>query len=126
MKTASEEIRSLVVRAYTSGVASREQLAEIFGYHIDSIGRWIREKRKTERLAPLPRGHRLSVFDVEEREKLVEFLEKNPDATLAVIRKHFHKCCSLAAIHNTVSKLGFSLKKDVEGKRTRTRGCSKE
>jgi hypothetical protein len=34
MKTASAETRALVVKAYTSGIATRKQLAEIFGYHI--------------------------------------------------------------------------------------------
>jgi len=124
MKTASEEIRSLVVKAYISGVASREQLAAIFGYHIDSIGRWIRVSRQEKRLAPLPRGHRLSTFNLEEREKLVEFIEKHPNATLEEIRKHVQKRCSLAAIHNIVSELGYVLKKNLEGKRTRTRGYS--
>jgi hypothetical protein len=38
MKTASTEIRALVVKAYSSGISTREQLAEIFGYHIQSIG----------------------------------------------------------------------------------------
>ena len=76
MKIATEEIRTIVVKSYFSGVASRKQLAEIFGYHIDSIGRWIRENRKTERLAPLPRGHRASVFNEEERKRLIEFIEK--------------------------------------------------
>ena len=99
MKIVSEEIRTLVVKAYSSGVASRKQLAEIFGYHIDSIGRWIRESQKTGLLAPQPRGHRAAKFNAEERERLAEFIEKNPDATLEEIRNHFQKRCSLVAIH---------------------------
>ena len=126
MKIASEEIRTLVVRAYNSGVSSRKQLSEIFGYHIDSIGRWIRESRKTERLAPLPRGHRRSVFSCEEREQLAEFIEKNPDATLEEIRGHFQKHCSLVAIHKIVSKLGYIFKKNSEGERARARGYPQE
>jgi transposase len=58
MKTATEEIRSLVVKAYTSGTATRKQLAEIFGYHIQSIGNWIREHQRDGRLAPRPKGHK--------------------------------------------------------------------
>jgi transposase len=121
MKIASEEIRTIVVEAYSSGAVSRKQLAEIFGYHIGSIGRWIRENRKTERLAPLPRGHRVSVFNAEERKQLAEFIENNPDATLDEIRNHFRKPCSLVAIHKIVRKLGYVFKKNSEGKRTKTR-----
>jgi transposase len=43
MKTASAETRALVVKAYASGAAASKQLAEILGYHIQSIGNWIRE-----------------------------------------------------------------------------------
>ena len=111
MKIASPEIRFYVVKAYTLGLASRKQLAAIFGYHIDSIGRWIRESQRTYRLAPLPRGHRRSVFSPEEHESLAKFIENNPDATLNEIREHFKKECSVVAVHKVVKKLGTSLKK---------------
>ena len=114
MKIASEETRRIVVEAYSSGVASRKQLAEIFGYHRGTIGRWIRESRKTGLLAPRPRGHRPSGFNAEEREQLAEFIEKNPDATLDEIRSHFQKHCPLAAIHKIVRKPGYVFKKTLK------------
>jgi transposase len=55
------------VKAYASGAATREQLAEIFGYHIQSSGNWIREFEREGRLAPRPKGHRKSVFTEEEK-----------------------------------------------------------
>jgi transposase len=42
MKIATPEIRVIVVKAYQARTASRRQLADIFGYHIETIGRWIR------------------------------------------------------------------------------------
>lgn len=125
MKIASPEIRSIVVAAYSAGTASRRQLADIFGYHLETIGRWIRYSRKG-RLAPLPRGHRISVFNLDELGMLAAFIEKNPDATLAEIRDHFGKSCSLAAIHKLTRKIGYVFKKNSEGKRARTQGYSKE
>jgi len=122
MKTASAEIRDLVVNAYTSGVATRKQLSEIFGYHIQSIGNWIREYEREGRIAPRPKGHRKSVFSPEEREQLVALLQKNVDMTLAEMKNHFGKDCCLAAIHRIVAKLGFVVKKNSAGKRTRSRG----
>ena len=121
MKIASEEIRSTVVNAYLSKHASRQQLADIFGYHIGSISRWIRESQRENRFSPLPRGHRVSVFSVEERIQLGEYIEKNPDATLNEIRAHFGKGCSLAALHKIIDKMGYVYKKNAEGKRARTR-----
>jgi transposase len=125
MKIANLETRALVVKAYLSGIASRRQLADIFNYHIETIGRWIRAGRQ-ERLTPLPRGHRLSVFNPEELEQLAAYIEKNPDATLNEIRESFGKKCSLPALHKITRKIGYVFKKNSEGKRARTRGYSKK
>jgi len=75
MEIANFEIHSIVVKSYQSGTASRRQLADIFGYHIETIGRWIRASRQ-ERFTPLPRGHRPSVFNPEELELLAAYIEK--------------------------------------------------
>jgi transposase len=122
MKIATEEIRHLVVKAYLSGAANKKQLSEIFGYTVATIRNWLREYGQENRLAPLPRGHRQSVFTREELDQLVALLNNNVDMTLAEIREYFNKTCSLAAIHKIVKKLGFVYKKNTEGKRTRTRG----
>ena len=102
---------------YTSGIATRKQLSEIFGYHIQSIGNWIREFECEGRIAPHPKGHRKSVFTEEEKKELVEIFRSNTDITLEEIRERFGKSCSLVAIHKTVVKLGFVFKKNAAGKR---------
>jgi transposase len=121
MKTASAETRTLVIKAYTSGIATRKQLAEIFGYHIQSIGNWIREYVRAGRIAPRPKGHRKSVFTDEEKKKLIELLKHNTDLTLEELRNLFGKSCSLVAIHKTLVKLGFVFKKNAAGKRAGSR-----
>jgi transposase len=121
MRIATEEIRSLVVRAYSLGLATREQLAGIFSCHLSSIGRWIREARKTGRLAPLPKGHRPPAFSPAELDALKGFIDSNPGATLEEIRVHFKKGCSLAAMCKIVAKLGYTLKKNLTGERARQR-----
>ena len=121
MKTASSETRALVVKAYASGIVTRKQLAEIFGYHIQSIGNWIRVYEREGRIEPRPKGHRESVFSPGEREQLVALLKNRVDMTLAEIKDHFGKDCCLAAIHRIVVKLGFVVKKNSAGKRARSR-----
>ena len=125
MKIANSEIRSIVVKAYLAGTASRRQLADIFNYHIETIGRWIRASRQ-ERFTPLPRGHRPSVFTPEELEHLAAYIEKNPDVTLSELREHFGKKCSLPALHKITRKIGYVFKKNSEGKRARTRGHNQQ
>ena len=124
MKIASEEIRTIVVKAYLSGTASRQKLSEIFGYTTVSISNWVREYKRENRLAPRPQGHRKAVFTDVELKQLADVLQNNVDLTLAEIRERFCKACSLTAIHNTLVKLGFVFKKNSAGKRTRTRGHS--
>lgn len=121
MRIASEEIRTIVVKAYLSGAASRQQLSEIFGYSPASISNWVREYKQEQRLAPRPSGHRRSIFTDTELEQLSELLDKNVDLTLSEIKEHFRKQCSLVAIHKTVVKLGFVFKKNSEGQRARPR-----
>lgn len=87
MKIASQEIRTLAIKAYDLGVPP-QQIAETLGYHLNSINRWLRAYQTEGRVKALPRGHRISMFSTEERKQLIELLEKSPDITLDEIRMH--------------------------------------
>ena len=115
MKIASQEIRTLAIKAYDSGVPP-QQIAETLGYHLNSINRWLRAYQTEGRVKALPRGHRISMFSAEERKQLVELLEKRPDMTLDEIRMHFGKQCSLNAVHKIVKALCFVFKKTLRSK----------
>lgn len=121
MKTASSEVRAIAVKAYGAGI-SRQQIADIVGYHLNSIGRWIREFKRENRLEAHQRGHRGSIFSKDERDEIIELISKQPDITLEELRAHFAKPCSLNAIHKLLKSLGFVVKKNSAGKRARTRG----
>jgi transposase len=120
MKTASTEIHHFAIQACRAGIP-RQQIADILGYHLNSVSRWIREFEREERLEARPRGHRASIFSDEERQELIGLIEKRVDMTLEEIRLHFAKDCSLNAIHKLVKSLGFVFKKNAEGKRARSR-----
>jgi transposase len=124
MKIATFEIRVIVVKAYQARTASRRQLADIFGYHIETIGRWIRQSRQGQPTS-LSRGHRRSVFSAPELEQLAAYIEINPDATLKEIREHFEKKCSLPALHKLPASW-VMFKKKSEGKRIRAREYSQK
>ncbi len=126
MKFASEEIRSRAVHAYLEGKASVKKLAEIFGYHPNSISNWVKAYKKNNQLSPKPNGHRKKCFSNDELEELKNLLAKNVDMTLDEIRIHFNKTCCLSSIHRMLVKLGYRYKKNSKGQRTRTRRCSKE
>ena len=72
--------RAVVVKAYGAGV-SRQQIADILGYHLNSVSRWIREFEREKWLEARPRGHRVAIFSEAERLELVELIGKQPDIT---------------------------------------------
>lgn len=118
MKTASSEIRAIAVKAYSAGI-SRQQIADIVGYHLNSVGRWIREFERENRLEAHQRGHRASIFSETERHEIIGLINRQPDITLEELRSHLAKACSLNAIHKLLKSLGFVVKKNSAGKRTR-------
>lgn len=122
MKFASPEIREKAVQAYLDGKGTAKQLAEIFGYTAATICNWVRAYRQTKQLAAKPNGHRKSCFTEEELAQLKDVIAETPDITLQEIKTRFNKSCCISAICRTVAKLGFTYKKNFQGKRTRQRG----
>jgi len=111
MKIASREIREAVVKAYLGGKASKSQLADIFGYHLSAINRWLRDFKRDNRLEPLPRGHLRTAFSENEQRQLSVLLMEQPDITIAEIKEKFAKNCSPSSVHRTIVALGFRYKK---------------
>ena len=126
MSIASPEIRKIAVKAYLSGKATQQQLADILGFHRTAIVRWVREYKKDGKLEPGVRGHMPKAFSPEEQDRLAALVTEKPDITLEEIRETLSKNCSLMAIHRELKRLGFRFKKNAEGVRTRTRRHSRE
>ncbi|MDR3319421.1 MAG: hypothetical protein LBS77_00270 [Desulfovibrio sp.] len=123
MKIASQEIQTIVVEAYRSGKSSKRQLADIFGFHLSAINKWIRDFTVEDRLAPKPKGHMAPAFSLQERERLVALVKENPGMTLEEIKDAFSKSCSLMSVHRTLKRLGFRYKNST-GRRTGAGGHS--
>jgi transposase len=113
MSIASPEIRKIAVKAYLSGKATQQQLADILGFHRTAIVRWVREFRKNGKLEPQVRGHMPKAFSVEETKRLAEMVKDKPDLTLEEIREAFSKNCSLTAVHKELKRLNFHYKKKL-------------
>ena len=86
MKHGCDDIRKMVIDGYKNGKFTQTEAAK-------------------------PRGHRAAAFSEEELTQLAEFIENNVDATLAEIREHFGKNCSLSSVHRAIQKIKFTFKK---------------
>ena len=116
MKAYSVDLRKRVLAAYDSGKYSLNQIAEQF----QVTTRWIqklRQQRKQEgSIAPRPPNKgRKPVFQGDNLEKLEQFIDTNPDATLKEIKRYFVGVveCSTVTIHNTLKRLELRYKKSV-------------
>ena len=111
MKRASPEIRALAVKAVESGQYTVRERAELTDYTIASVSNWRHASREEKRLRPKPCGHRAPAFSASDEEELRELLKQQPGITLAGIREHFGKSCSVVTVHNTLKRMGITFKK---------------
>jgi transposase len=81
MKAYSDDLRRRVVAAVDDGLA-RAEVARVFRVSLPTIKRWLRRRRETGGLAPLPRPGAPAVKMAALRAGLLPQLEAHPDATL--------------------------------------------
>jgi len=114
MKAYSIDLRKRVLAAYDSGKYSLNQIAKQF----QVTTRWIqklRQQRKQEgSIAPRPPNKgRKPAFQSNNLEKLKQFINTHPDATLEETKRYFSGVveCSIVTIHNTLKRLKLRYKK---------------
>ena len=122
MEIATAEVRARAIAAYEAENGSQADIAKFYGVDISTFQRWLQRYRQTGRAAPLPRGHNPRALDEGQVLELGRLVREKPDATLEQLRESLGVTCSLVAIHNTLKRLGYRLKKNSAGQRTRTAG----
>jgi len=121
MKAYSLDLRERVMAAYDEG-HSVPQLATRFKVGVWWIYKIKRQRRKTGSLAPRKgRVGRPRALRAKQEQRLARFVDKHADATLAQIRARLALPCSTVALHHTLRRLGYRYKKNVAGRRTRSR-----
>ena len=122
MRAYSLDLRVRVMKAYDEKKWTVGQIAERF-----KVGEWWVHKLKRQRringqLAPRkgkvgqPRR-----FGLEAINRLTQYVDRHPDATLECIHEQVGVNCTLVTIHHTLRRLGYRYKKNAAGQRTRSR-----
>jgi len=103
----SKDLRERAVKYYISGHTLKET-GEVSGAGINTISQWVKKYKETGDLSNklLKRG-----FKKIDPEKLILFLEENPDAFLKETAEEFE--CSTEAVRKALKKLGITRKKDT-------------
>ena len=122
MRAYSLDLRQRVLKAYDEKKGTVRQIAERF-----KVGEWWVYKLKRQRgggggIAPrkgkVGQPRRLGP---EQLNRLTQYVDKHPDATLEQIHEKLAVSCTLVTIHHTLQRLGYRYKKNAAGQRTRSR-----
>ena len=122
MRAYSLDLRQRVMKAYDEGKWTVGQIAERF-----KVGEWWVHKLKRQRKAGGDLGPRRGKvgqprrFDADQVNRLTQYVDKHPDATLERIHEKLAVDCTLVTIHHTLRRLGYRYKKNAAGQRTRSR-----
>lgn len=122
MGIATAEVRARAIAAYEAGNGTQAEIAKFYRVDISTFQRWLQRYRTTGRASPLPRGHNPPSLDETQMQRLCTLIESQPDATLEQLREALGVSCTLATIHNSSRRLGYRLKKNAAGQRTRAPG----
>ena len=120
MGIASSELRQRALAAYQTGKGTQEDVAVLYGISTRTFQRWCKQYKRTGSTHPKKRGHRVAVYTGKELVRLDRTVVKYPDATLEELRELTGKLCSIMAVQRAVVRLGYSLKKNAVGQRTKS------
>lgn len=120
MGIASSELRQRALAAYQTGKGTQEEIAALYGVSTRTFQRWCRQYEREGSTHPKRRGHRRAVYTGKELERLDRAITKRPDATLEELLGLTGKSCSIMAVQRAVVRLGYSLKKNAVGQRTKS------
>src|SRR3954463_16001934 len=110
----SQDLRQRVLDTIRRGDGSVRQIASRFLVSVSFVTRLLQLHRTTGSVEPRPHGGgHPAVLTTEDLERLREFIQEQPDATLEECRRHLGSSCSLATISRALSRLGLPRKKKV-------------
>ena len=114
MKPTSLDLRRRVVAARTEDGQSMGQIAERFRMPKGTVQNILERYRDAGTVEPKPQNAgRKPAISGEHRRRLERDVQRHPDATLAELRERSAVNVSLVTIHNTLKKLGFTVKKSL-------------
>ena len=120
MGISSTEIRERALNAYRTSDYTQKEVAAIFHVSLRTFQRWLKQYHEHGSTEPGKRGHRTAVYRGDDLRRLDRLIEQNPDSTLEELRELTGKSCSLMAVQRAVVRLGYSLKKNAVGQRTKS------
>ena len=114
-KSYSVDLRERVLQ-YLEKNKNREAASRLFQIGVATIYRWLSRKKEKGNVEPLRRPY---VYKKIDDQKLIAYIEKNPDHFLSEIGKHFN--ITLQAVFYALKRLKITRKKSSRSTRKRTK-----
>jgi transposase len=110
----SQDLRQRIIETAQNGGATVKQIAARFLVSVSFVTRLLQLHRNTGSVEPRPhRGGHPAVLTPEDLQRLREFIQEQPDATLEECRQHLGSSCSLPTISRALFRLGLPRQKKV-------------
>lgn len=114
-KSYSIDLRERVLQ-YLEKNKNREAASRLFQVGVATIYRWLSRKKETGHVKPLSRPY---VYKKIDDQKLIDYIEKNPDHFLSEIAEHFN--LTLQAVFYALKRLKITRKKSSRSTRKETK-----
>lgn len=109
----SRDLRERIIATVENGKLTQAEILRLFQISRSGLTYLINHVKETGSINPKPYNNgRPSKFKEEDIEKIKLFLSKHSDATLEEILEHTGKDASIMAVHRTLLKIGYRLKKN--------------
>ena len=114
MRPTSIDLRKRIVAARIEDGQSMGEIAKRFRIPKGTVQNILERYRDGRTVEPKPQNAgRKPAFSGRALRRLEKEVELRPDATLEQLRDHSGKKVSVVCVHNTLKKLGFTLKKSL-------------
>jgi transposase len=112
MRPYSDDLRERIAAAVDQGDQSLTQIASLFSVAVSTITRLLQRRRDSGSIRPQPHaGGTKPKIDAAARERLLDLVRDQPDATLAELRDRLGIPCSIMAVARALKRARFSRKK---------------
>ncbi len=104
MRPYCQDLRKRVVAKARAGKQTQATIAALFGVSLSTIEKWLRRKRETGKITPLPPAHGPKRI-LQDHAPLIRLqVKQQPDITLAELCTHIASCIGIVVSPTTMCR----------------------
>lgn len=123
MQTLSLDLRERILTAYDQAQGTRAEVARRFRVSLGMVKKLLQQRRRTGDIGPRHHlaGRKPRLLPAY-RDRLAALVARQPDLTLAELRDQLGMACTVPAVHQVLTAMGLTYKKNAARGRTEPAG----